>query len=504
MSLAEYSKRRKLSGREKTPEPEGEQQKKRSKKKLIYVIHSHFATHHHYDLRLEEEGVLKSWAVPKEPPLAAGTKRLAIQVEDHPLEYAKFHGCFEFYTKVITEKGSINIGKLVNEKVKINVLSYNWASKKLEWKPVTDWFKSGQSREWLKIRVPGQFGGRRVVLVTPNHRIYTPQGSKDAAELKEGDSIFVPGVKLSNEQLQVVIGSILGDAHVELSKETMVPQYSVVHSGKQINYLKFTRDLLNPKTEIRSRSQSDSHRFRFSHVGLINLYPLFYNAKKKYVNEEILDMLDQRGLAVWYMDDGYLSAKRFVELCTHGFSKKENQTLADYLKRKWELNAKVYYSKPKKKSTGGYFIHLDRLSSMRFLTLVNNYLLPELRYKTYIKDYKNKWKMEKGRQDIIPARIIKISKASRIDVRSLQRYDLQIKDNHNYFAGSMLVSNSIPEGNYGAGEVKIWDSGTYETLEKNSNSMKIKINGKKLKGDYVLVKTHFGSKPGKSWLFFKT
>lgn len=63
---------------------------------------------------------------------------------------------------------------------------------------------------------------------------------------------------------------------------------------------------------------------------------------------------------------------------------------------------------------------------------------------------------------------------------------------------------TIPEGNYGAGEVKIWDSGTYEVLEKNPKSLKIKINGKKLKGDYVLVKTHYGSKPDKSWLFFRT
>lgn len=88
MSLVEYKRKRKFS---KTPEPEGEV-KPRKAKALSFVIQKHDATRLHYDFRLEMEGVFKSWAVPKGIPTTRGDKRLAMHVEDHPLDYGGFEG----------------------------------------------------------------------------------------------------------------------------------------------------------------------------------------------------------------------------------------------------------------------------------------------------------------------------------------------------------------------------------------------------------------------------
>jgi bifunctional non-homologous end joining protein LigD len=89
MSLAEYRKKRRFGV---TPEPKGKGTSARQRKKLAFVVQKHRAAALHYDFRLEWKGVMLSWAVPKGPSHDPAVKRLAMRVEDHPLEYNEFEG----------------------------------------------------------------------------------------------------------------------------------------------------------------------------------------------------------------------------------------------------------------------------------------------------------------------------------------------------------------------------------------------------------------------------
>jgi DNA ligase D-like protein (predicted 3'-phosphoesterase) len=146
MGLEEYQKKRNF---EKTSEPSGDAG---SENENLFVIQKHDASRLHYDLRLSFDGVLKSWAVPKEPPSEPGTKRLAIMTEDHPISYATFEGTipkgeYGAGTVEIWDSGTFELEEKDNEKIVLLL-----KGKKLSGKYVLLKFQKAGDNGWLFFR----------------------------------------------------------------------------------------------------------------------------------------------------------------------------------------------------------------------------------------------------------------------------------------------------------------------------------------------------------------
>src|SRR5262245_27380540 len=147
MALEEYKRKRNFS---KTPEPSGTVATRQSHE-LFFCVQKHRSSHLHYDLRLEHDGVLLSWAVPKGPSLDPKTKRLAMKVEDHPLEYGDFEG-------VIPEGYGAGIVMLWDRGTWTpEVDDVDAALKKGDLKLTLDGFKLKGS--WVLVRTSGRYSG---------------------------------------------------------------------------------------------------------------------------------------------------------------------------------------------------------------------------------------------------------------------------------------------------------------------------------------------------------
>ena len=146
MALEEYQRKRDF---ERTPEPAGEVKHTGRQR---FVVQKHQASHLHWDFRLELDGVLKSWAVPQEPPLATGVRRLAVQVEDHPVDYIGFQGVIEkgygAGTVEIWDEGTYELSAREEDR-----LVFSLQGKRMQGPYAL--IRTGDGRNWLLLKTKG-------------------------------------------------------------------------------------------------------------------------------------------------------------------------------------------------------------------------------------------------------------------------------------------------------------------------------------------------------------
>lgn len=185
MGLREYKQKRDFT---KTAEPAGDApQKKKAARKLKYVIQKHAARRLHYDLRLELDGVYKSWAVPKGPSLDPAQKHLAVEVEDHPLEYGKFEGTipageYGGGEVIVWDRGTWTPDGDPHEGMKKGRLAFTLKGEKLKgaWSLVRIKGRDGTKTNWLFIK-------RRDEFVRPDYDITLkrPESVKTQRHIEE-------------------------------------------------------------------------------------------------------------------------------------------------------------------------------------------------------------------------------------------------------------------------------------------------------------------------------
>ena len=155
MTLTRYESKRNFK---KTNEPKGSS-KSRKESKAIFVVQKHNASHLHYDFRLEHDGVLKSWAVPKGPPRRTSDKRLAIMTEDHPLEYASFEGEipegeYGAGTVKIWDSGTYKSEKSMNTSLREGLIEVDLHGKRFKGKYALIRTKiGGSNKNWMLIKM---------------------------------------------------------------------------------------------------------------------------------------------------------------------------------------------------------------------------------------------------------------------------------------------------------------------------------------------------------------
>jgi bifunctional non-homologous end joining protein LigD len=165
MSLNKHNQKRNFNA---TSEPEGTINQPSNE--LIFVVQKHAASHLHYDFRLEMDGVLKSWAIPKGPSMNPEDKRLAIMVEDHPYNYKDFEGIipegnYGAGTVIVWDNGTYILADENNDKIE-NVLksdlqkghlSFILKGKKLKGEFALVKLKTKKDNTWLLIKKKDQF-----------------------------------------------------------------------------------------------------------------------------------------------------------------------------------------------------------------------------------------------------------------------------------------------------------------------------------------------------------
>ncbi len=411
-------------------------------------------------------------------------------------------GCFHYSARVVLADGTTEkIGKIVNQKMPVDVLSMDPTTGEFSPRRVTGWYDNGETEEWLQFEVEAGGGsGLRKFACTPNHVIFTPQGERQAWEIQAGEEVLaaVKQYDVREDQLKLILGSILGDGALRYASHHNV-SFRVGHGLRQEEYCEWKHEMLAP---FANKMGMTGNGIGFDTIPMRQLAWLhnavYAGTGGRTISDELISQLDERAIAAWYCDDGSFSGH--YERWGHGKAVIYNKSLAAEDKERLAVRfEELGMGRPT-------VTHRELLFSGERARMLHEkiapYVHPSLDYKLH-PDFRGRFQWHPDTSDAhlngtrlksrtslraVPAKVVrkypKPAPPSQHD-RPCQRhrYDLQIEGNHTYLVDHVVVHNS-PETQPGGRALKFYSSQRLdirriETLKDGTeavgNRVKVKV-----------------------------
>jgi recombination protein RecA len=380
-------------------------------------------------------------------------------------------GCVHGQSVVTLADGTKEeIGKIVRERREIEVLTYDFNSGALVPRRIVNWFDNGPTETFLNIQVPrvGQRGFCGFA-VTPNHKIMTPSGWKEAQELAVGDRVLQAAPHyLSDFQWSVILGGLMGDSAVTLNGNGHGARLRWGHGKKQTEYADWKASLLANVGTCRTTNAKGAvfHDVK-PLIELSELRRAVYVDRRKVFGHDYLKQLTPLSLAIWYMDDGSFSMRAKglqertrdgsgrSEICVQAMEPSTRKRLADYLADTWNIRPTLIEKGSRKMA----FLVFPKDETAKLHALIAPFIHPSMEYKL-LPRFRGRFGVKPVfapvREELVPMPI-KVIRPKAISPGWTHRFDIEVEGSHNYFVDGVMVHNS-PETTPGGRALKFYSS----------------------------------------------
>jgi recombination protein RecA len=411
---------------------------------------------------------LMSQALRKLSGTISKSKTTAIFINQLREKIGVLFGCLAYSTRVTLADGTQEkIGKIVNQRLPVEVLSYDPEADAVVPRKVVGWFDNGRTDRFLQFTVARPAGnGHASFACTPNHQIRTPGGWREAGDLAPGDRVMqaLPH-RLSGFQWEVLFGGLMGDSALSPSRSGHAARLRFGHGVRQVAYGDWKASLFANLQVSRSTNAGGAVFHDVQPLPeLAELRQAVYIGGRKVFGHDYLKRLTPLSLAIWYMDDGTFSlrAKGVQErtrggsgrsdICIEAMEPTTRARLVDHLADTWGIRPRLI------RRAGLAVLVFPKDETAKLHALVAPFVHPSMQYKL-LPRYRGQFAVEPvftpARQELLPLPILSI--APKPPTRSMHRFDIEVEGGHNYLADGVVVHNS-PETTSGGRALKFYAS----------------------------------------------